>query len=258
MATWHFIIPFYFGKNTFVFKKGGAPVDQKIKYLSSTLESIRKLEVDQRITIFVCNEVSRQQALTLHSEVKMLDCHPHHLPIEAVKFFQKQSEANIPDDDIIAFNEDDQILYLADSVKNDILNTTEKVVFSPHRWARMFYFFRRKKRPILHLKGVKGILDNFDKKPQGQIFQFNHKYVAQANRDLAYAACWFMKASLFRSLDFNVPVEKIMLESPSFAVFESGLPLLKFAVDNNENIADFLVDHLSGYDYNRRVIKFRK
>ena len=120
----------------------------------------------------------------------------------------------------------------------------------------MFFFFRRKQRPVLYLNNVKGILDNYDKTPCGKIFQFNHKYIAQADRFVAYAACWFMKASLFNTLDFDVPVEKIILESPSFAVFESDVHVLKFAHDNKENAADFLVDHLSGYDYNRRLIKF--
>jgi hypothetical protein len=255
MARWHFIIPFYFGKNMYVLRKGGAPVSRKLSYLSQTVASVQRLGVDSQITIFVCDEPSRQQALTVHPEVERIDCHPEHLPLEAVKNYQTLFNTQISDNDIIGFTEDDQILYLADSVKKDILSTTERVIFSPHRWARLFFFFRRKGRPLFRLNGHRGILDNIDEQATGKEFQFNHRYAAQPNRNAAYAACWFMKGSIFRTLDFHVPEEKVALESPSFAVFESGIPVLKLILDGRQQPSLFLVDHLSGYDYNRRLIK---
>ena len=191
----------------------------------------------------------------MHPTVQRLDCPPKHLPLETVANFQSWFRAHGSDDDIVAFNEDDQILYLADSVKDDMQNTTERVIFSPHRWARQFLWFRRKGRPVLYLHGHRGVLDNIDKNMRGAEFQFNHRYVAQTNKNAAYAACWFMKGSLFRAIDLTVPVDCVELESASYAVFESGIPILKLSLDEQQPMSNFIVDHLSGYDYNRRLIK---
>ena len=253
MVTWNFIIPFFYGKNKYVDKKGGAPLQRKMEYLTQTLKSIKELPIDSKVTVFVCNRISQEKALTLLPDVQLLNCHPEHLPIEAVRFFQQQND--FLNDDIICFNEDDQIIHMSDSVRQDIL-ASQEVIFSPHRWARTFYFFRKKKRPLFHLNRRRGILDNFDKNPWGKKFYFNHTYVAQTEKAFAYAASWFMKGSLFRKMNFDIHAENIVLESPSYAVFESGIPLLKLAEEPQGNFSNFIVDHLSGYDYNRRLIKF--
>jgi len=172
-----------------------------------------------------------------------------------VRDFQLWFSAHGSDDDIVAFNEDDQILYLADSVKEDIHHTTERVIFPPRRWSRQFLYLRRKGRPVFYLCGHRGVLDNIDKKATGAEFRFNHKYLAQSNKNAAYAACWFMKGSIFRTLDLTVPAEKVELESASYVVYESGIPILKLLIDDRQPLSSFIVDHLSGYDYNRRLIK---
>ena len=170
--------------------------------------------------------------------------------------FQKWFTVYGSDSDIVAFNEDDQILYLADTVIEDIQNTEEeRVVFSPHRWARQFLFFRRKGRPVGYLQGKRGLLDNVDPEPKGDTFQFNHTYLAQTNKISAYAACWFMKGSLFRSLDLSLSAAEVELESPSYVVFGSGVPVLKLRIDGQQPLSAFMVDHLPGYDYNRRLVK---
>jgi hypothetical protein len=256
MAIWHFIIPFYYGKNQYVVKKGGAPVDRKIDYLKLTVSSIQRLGVDSSITIFVCDEPSRVQALKVHEKIQKLECHPKHLPLEAVKAFQSWFNNHGSPNDIVAFNEDDQILYLSDNVKADIQNTTDNVIFSPHRWAKLLFIFRRKKRPLFRFQGSLGVLDNIGKLPTGNEYRYNYTYNIQVNRGSAYAACWFMKGYVFKIIDFTVPDEQVVLESPSFAVFDSGIPVLKLRFDKIQPLSDFLVDHLSGYDYNRRMIKF--
>jgi len=254
--TWHFIIPFFYGENQFVLVKGGAPVKRKILYLTQTVMGIQRLGVDHRITVFVCDEQSRDRALEVWPIVTMLDSPPKHLPLETVLSFQKWFNAHGSDADIVAFNEDDQILYLADTVIEDIQNThEERVVFSPHRWARQFFFFRRKGRPVFYLKGKRGLLDNVDPEPSGATFQFNHTYLAQTDRSFAYAACWFMKGSLFRSLDLSLPSAEVELESPSYVVFGNGVRVLKLRIDGQQPLSAFMADHLSGYDYNRRLVK---
>ncbi|MFZ4798856.1 MAG: hypothetical protein ACOYMA_15250 [Bacteroidia bacterium] len=255
MANWHFIIPFYYGKNRHVVKKGGAPLDRKIDYLKQTVASIKSLGVNSQIIIFVCDEASYEQALKVHNKVQLIDCHPKHLPIETVKTFKKWFNENGSDNDIVTFNEDDQILYLSNKIIADIENTNEKVVFSPHRWAKLLFFFRIKNRPIFKLNGSWGILDNINKTLTGKDFTYNYAYKTQDNRNSAYAACWMTKGNIFKTIDFNVPMELIELESPSFAVFDSGIPVLKLVYNQSEPLAHFLVDHLSGYDYNRRLIK---
>jgi hypothetical protein len=252
---WHFIIPFYYGKNEYVLLKGGAPVARKVHYLRQTVSSIQRLGVDARITIFVCNEVSREKALEVHPQVELLDCLPFHLPMQTVLTYRSWFEANGAGDDIVVFNEDDQIIYLSNTVKQDIATTTDRVVFSPHRWARQFLRFRRKGRPIHYLNGLRGILDNVDPTPGEALYSYRHRYLAQRNRNAAYAACWFMKGSLFRSLPFAVP-EPVELETASYMVFDTGIPVLKPHIDGAQNLSDFMVDHLSGYDYNRRLVKF--
>lgn len=255
MPAWHFIIPFYFGRNEHVLVKGGAPVRRKMSYLTQTIASIQRLGVDSRITVCVCNELSRQRALTVHPTVKEIDCLPLHLPLETVKNFQLWFSSHGSDDDIVAFNEDDQVLHVADSVKQDIVNTTQRVVFSPHRWARQFLWFRRKGRPVFSLNGHRGVLDNVDMHMTGNVYQFNRRYIAQAGRNPAYAACWFTKGSVFRAIDLTVPADNVELESASYTVFDSGVPVLKLSPDGRQTLSDFMADHLSGYDYNKRLIR---
>lgn len=55
----------------------------------------------------MCDDVSNEQALQVHNNVKKIDCHPKHLPIETVKTFQKWFYENGSDNDIVTFNEDD-------------------------------------------------------------------------------------------------------------------------------------------------------
>jgi len=253
--AWHFIIPFYYGENKFVLVKGGAPVKRKMAYLTQTVRAIERLGNDHMVTVFVCNEQSKQRALKVCPTVTMLDCPPLHLPLESVRNFQQWFRFNGSDDDVVAFNEDDQILYMADSVMEDIQDVQERVVFSPHRWARQFLYFRRKGRPVFKLNGRRGLLDNVDREQAGARFQFRHAYVAQTTKNAAYAACWMMKGSLFRSLDLSVPAENIELESASYVVFGNRVPVLKLRIDDQQPLSAFMVDHLSGYDYNRRLIK---
>ncbi len=256
MASWHFIIPFYFGKNRFVIKKGGAPFERKVDYLIQTLDSIKQLGLDSQITLFVCDEASYEQALLVHHNVKKIDCHPKHLPLETVKHFQKWFNENGFENDIVAFNEDDQVLYLSKEVIADIENAQDRVVFSPHRWAKLLFFFRIKKRPLYKLNGTWGILDNINKKLTGKDFQYTHSYKKQDSRESAYAACWLAKGNIFKDIDFNVSENKVELESPSFALFDSGVPVIKLVFEKNKPLSHFIVDHLSGYDYNRRLIKW--
>lgn len=253
MKLWHFIIPFFYGENQFVLIKGGAPVRRKVAYLRQTVASLQRLGVHSRITIFVCNEPSRQRALEVHSRVELIDCHPKHLPLETVKRYQTWFTAYGSQDDIVAFNEDDQILHMADSVRDDIENAPERVVFSPHRWSRQFLYFRRKSRPVYYLHGHRGLLDNIGNESGAAEFCFNHRYRVQPNRHAAYAASWFMKGSFFCTLDLETPL--VELESASYVVFDSGIPVLKLDPDGDQSLSDFIVDHLSGYDYNKRLIK---
>lgn len=256
MANWHFIIPFYYGKNVHVIKKGGAPVARKIDYLTQTLNSIQHLGVNSKTTIFVCDDASYEQAIKVHEHVQKINCPSMHLPIETVKHFQKWFNENGSDNDIVAFNEDDQIIYLSKEAKADIENTTDKVIFTPHRWAKLLFFFRIKRRPLYKLNGVWGILDNINKKLKGTDFQYNYAYKTQDSRQCAYAACWMVKGNIFKEIDFNVKPELVELESPSYAVFDSGIPILKSVFAKNTPLSHFMVDHLSGYDYNRRLIKW--
>jgi hypothetical protein len=255
MSVWHFIIPFYFGENKFVLVKGGAPVSRKLEYLRRTIDSITQLGIGSSITVFVCDEPSQERALKIHPTVQRIDCQANHLPLEAVRTFQRWFASSGTDGDIVGFNEDDQIVHMADPVKLDIQHALERVVFSPHRWSKQFLLFRRKGRPVYYLNGQRGLLDNVDTKPNGAEFHLNHRYRVQRTCHAAYAACWFMRGSVFRNLNFDVPSKDIELESPSYAVFDSGIPVLKLAINHNQQLSDFIVNHLSGYDYNKRLLK---
>jgi hypothetical protein len=255
MSKWFFIIPFFYGKNRHVVKKGGAPIDRKIEYLKQTIDSINNLQVNSSITVYVCDDASYDEAIKVHSNVIKIDCHPKHLPLVTVQTFQNWFNINGTDEDIIVFNEDDQIIYLTKEAIDDIENTKENVVFSPHRWAKIFLLFRIKKRPLFRLNGTLGILDNINKNLQGKTYQFNFKYIVQDSRESAYAACWFLKGNVFKTINFTVPENEIELESPSFSVFDSGIPVLKLVFDKTQPLDNFIVDHLSGYDYNKRIIK---
>ena len=252
---WHFIIPFYFGENRYVLLKGGAPVPKKLAYLRQTVASIQRLGLEAHITIFVCDEPGRRKALEAHPDVQMIDCPPFHLPMQTVLTFRKWFQENGSDDDVVVFNEDDQIVYLSAQVRDDIISASEPVVFSPHRWSRQFFRFRRKGRPAYNLQGIRGLLDNIDPSPGNSIYDYRHRYLGQKTRHAAYAACWCMKGSLFRSIALITP-ELIELESASYMIFDSGVPVLKMSVDGEQELSDFMVDHLSGFDYNRRLVRF--
>lgn len=254
MAVWHVFIPFFYGKNLFVTKKAGAPVDKKVEYLKQTIQSFSKVGTSTKITVYVCDAISEEKALLAHNTVKKINCHPLHLPIESVKDFQEHCRQNTREEDIIVFTEDDQVLYMSASVIEDVLNCNEHKIFSPHRWAQTMLFFRKKGRPVFKFNGRAGVLDNMSFKENREIVTYNNSYVVQEDRNVAYAACWFMKKAVFEGISFNVPAADVMLESPSFAAFESGVPVLKLSGGSNGEITDFIIDHLSGYDYNKRLV----
>jgi hypothetical protein len=74
--------------------------------------------------------------------------------------------------------------------------------------------------------------------------------------------CWASHVSALQALTFTDPknpTPKITLESGSFILFDSPeKPVLKLDIAAGEKPIDFLVDHLSGYDYCRRIFSFER
>jgi hypothetical protein len=254
MPHWHFIIPFFLGKNAFVHPKGGAPPSRKINYLTKTTDSVVRHFPDiyrDDIHIFVCDDVSEAAARDLSFGVHRLHCPPQELPYRTLC---EAAALNISADDVLCFTEDDQVFYLADTVRKDIEDCKEDLVFSPHRWARTLLGLRTRKRPRMKLNGVNGVLDNIEiKSATPRTRRFRHTYDVQDTRNGAYAACWAMKFSGFRKIDLELRQPPgLWLELPSFLVYEQ-IPVLKLSIRAGEDPAAFIVDHLSGYDYNKRV-----
>ncbi len=254
IKKWHFIIPFFYGQNLHVNRKGGAPKNKKIEYLRSTLESLVKHFPDPDIHLFVRDDASKEMASIFPFLVHRLECPPKELPyrmlLEVSKF-----KYNFKNEDILMFTEDDHILYMADTVKEDIEDAGKDLIFSPHRWSKLFMKFRIKGRPQYILNDVNGVLDNIDVKSQTpQIIPFRHKWEIQDTRNGAYAACWAMRFSTFKKIDLSLKSPPdAWLELGSYAVFDK-YPVLKLSLKDNENPGSFIVDHLSGYDYNKRIL----
>lgn len=251
MPDWHVVIPFFFGKNMFVHPKGGAPPENKIEYLRKTTDSIVKILPAASIHIFVCDEPSEAAAKTLPFQVQTLPCPPQELPYRTLC---EAATLDLRDDDILFFTEDDQVLYMADTVREDIERCAEDLAFSPHRWSRTLLGLRRRKRPRMKLNGKNGVLDNIEiLSPAPATRRFNHAYDVQDTQNGAYAASWAMRSSTFGKLQLALrDTPKYWLEVASFMVFEQ-LPVLKLSIRAGENPASFIVDHLSGYDFNSRI-----
>lgn len=250
---WHFVIPFHYGRSMAAGKKGGAPLKKKVEYLKRTINSIQARFHDPRIHLFVCNDQSGQLAASIFPAVEMVDCNPRHLPYQSVVAFTTKYASGINPEDFVVFTEDDQELHVSDSVLDDITQCREDVIFSPHRWARLLLFFRTKKRLPYRLHGQKGVLDNYKTERVGRrTWKAGHTYDVQENRLEAYAACWFARASALLRVDTAVE-EAICLETASYVVFDSRLPVLKLSLSSGEKASDFVVNHLSGYDYNKRI-----
>jgi len=248
------IIPFYYGKNKFINKKGGAPVDKKVLYLQKTIQSLTKCFRNLRIQIFTADDISTQIASKIHNNITQIPVAAVQLPVQSVihaKEFIKSGQF-----DFVYFTEDDQILYLEDSVKDDLFKSPKKFVFSPHRWAKLFLgFLGRRKYYSYVLNKKRGFLDNFDfQHIASQQYRRNHVYDKQDSRFWAYAAAWFIHSEQLLNLIPKINGEKSVLETASYFLFDLGVPVLKLSVKSNENPSLFIVDHLSGYDYHRRKI----
>jgi hypothetical protein len=252
---WHFIIPFFYGKNRYVTRRGGAPVDKKLDYLSRTVMSIRALRSDADIAISTQDAMSTEKAaLVVPGVVRIEVPAAPQLPYRSLIAWQRDRVTHFAPDDIVAFTEDDQILGIDRTVVDDILDNKDDIIFSPHRWSRLFLFLRIRHRPLYRHLHRWGVLENVNRKnPPAATHRFRHVYATQPNKFDAYAAYWFMRASTFLKIPISETPPGINLESSSFAVFESGFPVLKLSLADGENPGSFIADHLSGYDYNRRI-----
>jgi hypothetical protein len=191
----------------------------------------------------------------------MIECEARHLPFECIMQIMNDEGRSWRENDIVLFNEDDQVLYMRDSVRADIELQGNTCFFSPHRWSRNFLgLFEKHGRCPFKFGRVQGMLEN--SRPSAESLQeisFNHHYRIQRREVDAYAACWAAHASLVRSL----PLESIAAKTPhkilelaSFALIQSGMTVLKLNLDK-EDPAGFLADHLSGHDYFRRMYSWR-
>jgi hypothetical protein len=257
---WHIIIPFYFGTNYWVTRKGGSPVRKKTSYLKRTLQALDRCIAGSDIIIAVCNERSAEVAGRIHSVVKMVDCPPKHLAYAAVVAAAGEWGKHWPETDIVMYNEDDQILSMEEGVKQDVEAHGNRFVFAPHRWEQTFWLRELYKphRTYHFLNSKKGIINNVPENgATGPRHRFNHSYTEQDSWGTAFAACWAMHASVLRRLDLCVPYNKIALETSTQIAFTKEFASLKLTIPK-ESFGNFAVDHLSGYDFYRRIIYFGK
>lgn len=259
---WHFAIPFFYGVNNYVTGRGGAPVNNKIAYLSKTIDAILARIPSAEIIVTVCNRASEEAALSMSGSFNVIpiDSPPLHLPYNTVKFVTQKLSKKWTENDIFAFNEDDQILYLSDAIKNDIEQHGSCYFFTPHRWIKGGGGRKFRKAPRYQQGTNKGIIDNVYAGSVGTPVHLNNAYRTQRTRLSAYAACWATHCSSLQRLDFtpyDTNPETICLETASFLLLDTALPILKtdLAIESPES---FLVDHLSGQDYFLRRFSLKR
>jgi hypothetical protein len=259
-VKWHVVIPFYFGTNYWVTRKGGSPVRKKISYLRRTLESLDQCIPGAEIIVAVCNARSAEIAGRIHPDVRMVECPSKHLAYAAVVAASANWGSDWPDTDIVMYNEDDQILAMDADVKKDIEAQGDRFVFAPHRWEQTFWLRELYKphRTYHSLDNRKGIINNVPENGAvGQQHCFNRSYTEQSSWGTAFAACWAMHAGVLRRLDLSVPFDTIALETSTQIAFTKEFPSLKLTIPE-EPFGSFAVNHLSGYDFHRRVIYLGK
>jgi hypothetical protein len=258
--AWHIIVPFYFGTNRWVTRKGGTPKRKKISYLKRTIESLNACIENPDIIIAVCNEKSAEMARTVYPNVKQIECPSKHLTYAPIIAVVKEWGISWPDSDIIMYNEDDQELFMSRSVADDIANHGNRFIFAPHRWERAFWLKEiLHPHPLYHFfKKQRGVITNVNNNQSNEtIHSFNHSYTEQKSWGAAFAACWAMQMGVLRSLDLSVPQELIALETSTQVVFSRNYPSLKLNLTDND-FTHFVVNHLSGYDFHRRIIYLGK
>ena len=258
--TWHIIIPFYYGTNHWVTRRGGSPKRKKISYLKRTIDSINACIENPDIIIGVCNAKSAEMARSVFPNVKQIECRSKHLAYAVIVAAVKEWGISWPGGDIVMYNEDDQELYMRNSVARDIESHGDRFIFAPHRWERV-YWLRELYKPhtkYCSFKNKRGIINNVDENQPNEIMHsFNHSYTEQHSWGTAFAACWAMHMKVLRDLDLSAPFEEIALETSTQVVFQKKYPSLKLALSKG-HFTDFVVNHLSGYDYYRRVIYLGK
>jgi hypothetical protein len=243
------------GKSAIGSRKGGAPVKKKTDYLKRTIAGLLAVNPSAKIAVYTCNRSSFDTARQIHQQTILLDCPPLELPLASLRAFYAAATASCPDDnDIVVFNEDDQVLTIADSVLHDLYSWKGPVIFSPHRWSKLFLLFRIKHRPIAGVFGKRGVLDNYKPGPARRTVTGIHVYDIQENRFEAYSACWFARVSTFRQFNLETKKSELCLEQASYTAFNSGALVLKLSLASGEKPENFIADHLSGYDYNKRLL----
>jgi len=258
--VWHIIIPFYFGINRWVTRRGGSPKRKKNSYLKRTIDSLLACVPNPDIVIGVCNEKSADMARKVFPNVKQIECPSKHLAYAIIIEALKKWGVSWPDHDIIMYNEDDQELSMDPSTARDVEAHGDRFIFAPHRWERT-YWLREIMKPHARYsfwQKKRGIINNVDENQRDEIkHDFNHSYTEQQAWGSAFAACWATRMGVLRDLDLSVPAEEIALETSTQVVFQKKYPSLKLTL-SKENFTDFMVNHLSAYDYFRRVIYLGK
>lgn len=259
-SRWHFVIPFFYGVNRFVTGRGGAPVDRKVSFLTQTVASITNRFSNPDITIMVCDTVSAEKARLVTGQVVSILCPPQHLPFATVKFTAEKLCSNWPLDDIVVFNEDDQILTMSDSVQLDIERYGGSYFFTPHRWIQNGGGRRYRNAPKFVYNSKPGIIDNVYREQPGKKCELGCHYRIHTDRLAAYAACWATYGKTLQHIDFSgytTDPTRICLETASFILLETGIPVVKPDI-TIESPAIFMVDHLSGYFYFKRRFSFKR
>lgn len=259
---WHFIIPFYYGVNRYVTGRGGAPVNNKLSYLSQTIAAICERFDGADVIVTVCDTPSEHAAskVSLPCTVTRIDCAPLHLPYATVKYAAQKLGPGWNPADIFVFNEDDQIIYLTDVIKKDIEEHGSRHFFSPHRWVKGGKGRRYRKAPRYCLREEKGIIDNVYPDAIGAACTYTASYRTQKTRLSAYAACWATHCSSLTQIRFTpyeTNPESICLETASFLLLDTPLTVLKPDLAN-QAADDFIVDHLSGNDYFSRRFSLKR
>ncbi|MBN1756689.1 MAG: hypothetical protein JW863_00125 [Chitinispirillaceae bacterium] len=251
---WHFVLPFFYGKNRYVTGRGGAPVDRKLSFLAQTIASIADRFPSSDIIVTVCDEISAEKAGTVNRNIRQLACPPLALPYATVKFAAEQLVEELPADDIIVFNEDDQVLTISEIIVEDICRYGDSHFFSPHRWVRGEGGRRNRRAVRYRHKSVKGTIDNLYPDHPGTPCRLGCSYRVHTNRLSAYAACWATHVATLKTIDFTeyeAKPELICLETASYIILATGIPVLK--TDSAvESPGVFLAEHLSGYWYFKR------
>lgn len=232
------IIPYFGGDST----AAHSLKETRLEYLFKTYDSL--INISDKIIISVCipEDLEIVKTFNFNCEIyNMQGADPIFLPFFTVAHLQNKIEY-----EYIYYTEADQILYVKD--KDKIFNQLDKNVYIvPQRLEKIYNGVGANRGENVRFKDSTYAVIN--KTGNSRPYEQAPEFYVNVTKEDAFGGCFLCHRDLFNRVQFNMSNSLPIEHTSGFDMFNTpGALCLK-----TNNIYDFFTDHLSGYEYHKKL-----